>query len=66
MIVEDVVLTPCEMPLEDKDWKFALASVSAARGYVVAIRSDSGHMGYGYAPAIPAYGLDLRHASEGA
>jgi L-alanine-DL-glutamate epimerase-like enolase superfamily enzyme len=56
MIVEDVVLTACEMPLEDKEWRFALASVSAARGYVVTIRSESGHTGYGYAPAIPHMG----------
>ncbi len=56
MIVEDVAIQPCEMPLEDKDWKFALASVSSARGFVVAIRADSGHIGYGYAPAIPHMG----------
>ena len=55
MIVEDVVIKSCEMPLEDKDWKFALASVSAARGYVVAIRSE-GHTGYGYAPSYGGYG----------
>jgi L-alanine-DL-glutamate epimerase-like enolase superfamily enzyme len=56
MIIEEVTVSPCEMPLEDKDWKFALASVSSARGCVVAIRSDSGHTGYGYAPAIPHMG----------
>jgi L-alanine-DL-glutamate epimerase-like enolase superfamily enzyme len=56
MIVESVDLQPCEMPLEDKDWKFALGSVSSARGVVVAVRSDSGHIGYGYAPAIPHMG----------
>lgn len=56
MIVKDIVFKPCEMPLEDKDWKFALAAVSSARGYVVAIRSESGHIGYGYAPAIPHMG----------
>ncbi len=56
MIVEDIAIQPCEMPLEDKDWKFALASVSSARGFVVAIRADSGHVGYGYAPSIPHMG----------
>jgi L-alanine-DL-glutamate epimerase-like enolase superfamily enzyme len=56
MIVEDVAIQPCEMPLEDKDWKFALASVSSARGFVVAIRADRWHIGYGYAPAIPHMG----------
>ena len=55
MKIEDVVVSPCEMPLEDKDWKFALASVSAARGCVVAITAG-GHTGYGYAPAIPHMG----------
>lgn len=56
MIIESVDLKPCEMPLEDKDWKFALGSVSSARGIVVAVRSDNGHIGYGYAPAIPHMG----------
>src|SRR5262245_33154710 len=56
MVVEDFVTQRCEMPLEDKDWKFALASVSSARGYVVVIRSTGGHVGYGYAPAIPHMG----------
>src|SRR5215813_12366908 len=55
MKIKDVVVSPCEMPLEDKDWKFALASVSAARGCVVAITAG-GHTGYGYAPAIPHMG----------
>ena len=44
------------MPLEDKDWKFALGSVSSARGMVVTLRTDTGHAGYGYAPAIPHMG----------
>src|SRR4051812_36850357 len=56
MIVEDFAIQPCEMPLEDKDWKFALASVSSARGFVVAIGADNGHVGYGYAPSIPHMG----------
>jgi L-alanine-DL-glutamate epimerase-like enolase superfamily enzyme len=48
--------SPCEMPLEDKDWKFALGAVSAARGFVVSLTTDSGHTGYGYAPSIPHMG----------
>ena len=66
MIVEDIAIQPCEMPLEDKDWKFALASVSSARGFVVAIRADSGHIGYGYAPAIPHMGSTFDMLPQGA
>src|ERR1700752_4352014 len=55
MKVEDVVVSACEMPLEDKDWRFALAAVSSARGCVVAIKAG-GFTGYGYAPAIPHMG----------
>jgi L-alanine-DL-glutamate epimerase-like enolase superfamily enzyme len=56
MIVSGVEFRPCEMPLEDKEWKFALASVSSARGWVVRVSSDEGQVGYGYAPAIPHMG----------
>ena len=56
MKISDLDFSACEMPLEDKDWKFALASVSSARGWVVEVRSDSGHVGYGYAPAVPHMG----------
>ena len=56
MILSEVEFRPCEMPLEDKDWKFALASVSAARGWIVQVSDDEGHVGYGYAPAIPHMG----------
>ena len=43
MKITGLTASPCEMPLEDKDWKFALGAVSAARGFVVALTSDSGH-----------------------
>ena len=56
MKITGLTASPCEMPLEDKDWKFALGAVSAARGFVVALTSDSGHTGYGYAPSIPHMG----------
>jgi len=54
--IDALSIEPCEMPLEDKDWKFALGSVSSARGMVVTLRTDTGHAGYGYAPAIPHMG----------
>ena len=46
---------PIEMPLHDKDWTFALATVSAARGWCVRLSAGS-HVGYGYAPAVPHMG----------
>ena len=46
---------PVEMPLHDKDWTFALATVSAARGWCVRV-SAGGFAGYGYAPAVPHMG----------
>ena len=46
---------PIEMPLHDKDWTFALATVSAARGWCV--RVCAGEVaGFGYAPAVPHMG----------
>src|SRR4051812_31510292 len=56
MKIESLTASPCEMPLEDKNWKFALGAVSAARGFVVTLRSDTGLEGYGYAPSIPHMG----------
>ncbi|HWG03450.1 MAG TPA: enolase C-terminal domain-like protein, partial [Beijerinckiaceae bacterium] len=56
MIVTEVEFRPCEMPLEDKEWKFALASVSSARGWIVEVHDHNGDVGYGYAPAIPHMG----------
>ena len=44
------------MPLEDKNWRFALGASSTSRGWIVRIRSDSGHTGYGYANATPHMG----------
>jgi L-alanine-DL-glutamate epimerase-like enolase superfamily enzyme len=56
MIVQSVDFEPCEMPLEDKNWKFALATTSMSLGWVVRITSDTGHVGYGYANASPHMG----------
>jgi L-alanine-DL-glutamate epimerase-like enolase superfamily enzyme len=46
---------PIEMPLHDASWTFALATVSAARGWGVRVGCD-GFYGYGYAPSVPHMG----------
>lgn len=56
MIVESVEFQKCEMPLEDKNWRFALGAMSTSRGWIVRIRSDGGHVGHGYANASPHMG----------
>ena len=55
MLIDGFDVLPVEMPLHDKDWAFALATVSSARGYAVRMRSGE-ICGYGYAPAIPHMG----------
>jgi len=47
---------PCEMPLEDKNWRFALGASSTSRGWILRIRSDDGQVGHGYANASPHMG----------
>src|SRR5262249_52147806 len=44
MIITSVEFEPCVMPLEDKNWTFALGTASTSRGYVVRLTSDSGHV----------------------
>ncbi len=56
MKVESVDFEPCVMPLEDKNWTFALATTSVSHGWIVRIASDEGHVGYGYANASPHMG----------
>ena len=56
MKIVSLSAAPCEMPLEDKDWKFALGAVSSARGFVVTLTAEDGTAGYGYAPSIPHMG----------
>jgi L-Ala-D/L-Glu epimerase len=56
MIISSVEFEPCVMPLEDKDWKFAHGTASTSRGWLVHIRSDSGHVGHGYANSSPHMG----------
>src|SRR5262244_1304957 len=56
MIITSVEFTPCVMPLEDKNWKFALGTSSTSRGHIVRLTSDSGHTGYGYSNSSPHMG----------
>src|SRR3954471_1891425 len=56
MIIKSVEFEPCVMPLEDKNWKFALGTASTSRGWIVRITSDDGHTGYGYANSSPHMG----------
>lgn len=55
MRIDAIGIMPVEMPLHDKDWAFALATVSSARGYAIRLSAGGMH-GYGYAPAIPHMG----------
>src|SRR3954453_4774706 len=56
MKVKSVEFEPCVMPLEDKNWKFALGTASTSRGWIVRITSDEGHIGYGYSNSSPHMG----------
>ena len=56
MIITSVEFEPCVMPLEDKNWTFALGTASTSRGYIVRLTSDSGHVGYGYSNPSPHMG----------
>src|SRR5262249_42823879 len=56
MIITSVEFAPCVMPLEDKNWKFALGTASTSCGYIVRLTSDSGHTGYGYSNSSPHMG----------
>jgi L-alanine-DL-glutamate epimerase-like enolase superfamily enzyme len=56
MKVKSVDFEPCVMPLEDKNWKFALGSSSTSRGWIVRLTSDEGHTGYGYSNSSPHMG----------
>ena len=56
MIINSMEFEPCVMPLEDKNWTFALGTASTSRGWIVRIRSDDGHVGYGYANSSPHMG----------
>jgi L-alanine-DL-glutamate epimerase-like enolase superfamily enzyme len=56
MKVKSVEFEQCVMPLEDKNWKFALGSSSTSRGWIIRLTSDEGHSGYGYSNSSPHMG----------
>src|SRR5947209_3016396 len=56
MKIASVEFEPCVMPLEDKNWTFALGTASTSRGWIVRLISDDGHVGYGYANSSPHMG----------
>ena len=56
MKINGVEFEPCVMPLEDKNWTFALGTASTSRGWIVRLISDDGHVGYGYANSSPHMG----------
>src|SRR3954471_621008 len=56
MKVKSVEFEQCVMPLEDKNWKFALGSSPTSRGWIVRLTSDEGHTGYGYSNSSPHMG----------
>src|SRR5499433_3625562 len=56
MIITSVASEPCVMPLEDKNWTFALGTASTSCGWIVRLTSDGGHVGYGYSNSSPHMG----------
>lgn len=56
MKITDVHLYESVLAKQDRNWKFALAANPATQGWVVAIRTEDGTVGYGYAAAMAHYG----------
>jgi L-alanine-DL-glutamate epimerase-like enolase superfamily enzyme len=56
MKIKSFDVEPCVMPLEDKNWKFALGGGATSRGWIVRLASDEGHVGHGYANSSPHMG----------
>ncbi len=56
MKIARVELTPSVMRKEDPKWRFALGANPTTEGFIVALHSDDGVTGYGYASATPHMG----------
>lgn len=54
MQIVSATALPCGQPLLDPSWKFARATVPRLDGWVVRLADEAGHIGLGYAHAIPA------------
>src|SRR5262249_22773621 len=59
MRIARVERLPLVMRKEDPKWRFALGANPRTEGIVVALRSDSGATGYGYASATPHMGATI-------
>jgi L-alanine-DL-glutamate epimerase-like enolase superfamily enzyme len=56
MQIKAVDVTSCIMPKDDPTWRFALGASPTTEGWIVAITSDDGTVGYGYASATAHIG----------
>lgn len=54
MKIIEASIRPCTQRLRDASWKFSRASIPAIEGHVLMLRDEDGHVGLGYAHAIPA------------
>jgi len=63
MIIKSVDFEPCVMPLDDKNWKFALGTASKSSGWIVRLTSADGHVGYGYSNSSPHMGSTFESLS---
>ncbi|HSI56744.1 MAG TPA: enolase C-terminal domain-like protein [Ideonella sp.] len=54
MEIAHVAFFPCTQRLSDPGWKFARAQVPRLEAWVLQLTDDAGHVGLGYAHAIPA------------
>lgn len=61
MKIEKIDLMPADMPQADPEWRFAIHANRVSRGWLVAITSDGGTVGHGYASATRHMGA----SSEG-
>lgn len=67
MPIISATIHACTQGLQDKNWKFARAKVPQLEGWVLRLTDDAGHVGLGYAHAIPAistHGDGARSALE--
>ncbi|MCL2430870.1 MAG: hypothetical protein FWD12_16730, partial [Alphaproteobacteria bacterium] len=61
MKIEKIDVVPADMPQADPQWRFAIHANRVSRGWLVAITSDTGIVGHGYASATKHMGA----SSEG-
>jgi L-alanine-DL-glutamate epimerase-like enolase superfamily enzyme len=52
LIIDHIDILPCRMPKDDPNWRFALGGNPMSEGWIVAIVSDTGLTGLGYASAM--------------